>query len=328
MDYLRLGRSNLMVSRLALGAMGFGSREWRQWVLGDADGRAIIKKALDCGINLFDTCDFYSIGESENILGRALVEYLPRDEVVIATKVGNPMAAHPNARGFSRKHIFDAVDASLRRLGTDYVDLYQTHVWDPATDLEELVDAFADVVRSGRARYVGVTTLPAWTFAKMLHMAASKRVARFVSMQCEYNLCHREAERELIPLCRSEGIALIPFSPLARGFLCADRRETGNATPRTESDTYTRNLYYRDGDHDVYDAVAGIAAKRGLANAQVALAWVLQQPGITAPIFGATTPAHVDDAVAALDLRLEPDEVEILEAAYQPRPPRPGGAQG
>jgi len=325
MEYLRLGRSNLKVSRLGLGAMGFGARDWRQWVLGDGESRAIVKRALDCGINLFDTCDFYSIGESENILGRALVEYLPRDEVVIATKVGNPMAAHPNARGFSRKHIFEAVDASLSRLGTDYIDLYQTHVWDPGTDLEELVDAFADVVRSGKAHYVGVTTLPAWTLAKMLHIAATKQVSRFVSMQCEYNLCHREAERELIPFCRSEGVALIPFSPLARGFLCADRRATENATPRTESDSYTRNHYYRDGDHGVYEAVAGIATKCGLTCAQVALAWVLQKPGITAPIFGATRPAHVDEAVAALDVRLDPDATEILEAAYQPRPPRSGG---
>lgn len=325
MEYLRFGRSNLKVSRLALGAMGFGTRDWRAWVLDDSESRVIIKKALDFGINLFDTCDFYSIGESEAILGRALLNYVARDEIVLATKVGNPMAAHPNGRGFSRKHIFDAVDASLARLQTDYIDLYQTHVWDPDTDLEELVDAFADVVHSGRVRYIGVTTLPAWTFAKMIHMAATKQAPRFVSMQCEYNLCHREAERELIPLCRADGVALIPFSPLARGFLGADRRKTDNATRRTETDSYTRTHYYRESDYAVYDAAAGMADRRGLSVAQVALAWVLHQPGITAPIFGATQPTHVDEAIAALDVRLEEDELNALEEAYQPRPTRMAG---
>ena len=235
MDYVRFGKSNLKVSRLAIGAMGFGSRDWREWVLNDSDSRAIIKKALDSGINFFDTCDFYSTGESETILGRAILEYAPRDEVVIATKVGNPMAAHPNARGFSRKHIFDAVDASLKRLKTDYIDLYQTHIWDPETHLDEMIDAFADVVRAGKVRYLGVTTLPAWTFAKILQIDATTLAPPFVSMQCEYNLCHREAERDLMPLCRAERVALIPFSPFARGFLCADRRQTENATRRTKN---------------------------------------------------------------------------------------------
>ncbi len=325
MEYVRFGKSNLKVSRLALGAMGFGSRDWRDWVLDDSDSRAILKKTLDCGINFFDTCDFYSNGESENILGRALLDYVSRDEVVVATKVGNPMADHPNARGFSRKHIFDGVDASLKRLKTDYVDLYQTHVWDPETHLEELVDAFADVVRAGKARYVGVTTLPAWSFAKILHIAAAKLAPPFVSMQCEYNLCHREAERELIPFCRAEGVALIPFSPFARGFLCADRRQTENATRRTASDSYTHKHYYRDGDFTVYEAATKIADARDSTTAQVALAWVLRQPGITAPIFGATRPEHVDEAMAALDLGLDENEAATLEAAYQPRPPRDGG---
>ncbi len=325
MEYVRFGNSNLKVSRLAMGAMGFGSRDWREWVLNDSDSRAIIKKALDGGINFFDTCDFYSVGESETILGRAILKYAPRDEVVVATKVGNPMAAHPNARGFSRKHIYDGVDASLERLQTDYIDLYQTHVWDPETDLEELVDAFADVVRAGKARYVGVTTMPAWTFAKMFHIAASKGLPAFVSMQCEYNLCHREAERELIPLCRAQGVALIPFSPFARGFLCADRRKPENKTPRTESDSYTHQYYHRDGDYAVFEAVAEIAERKGITPAQVALAWMLRQPGITAPIFGATSPRHVDEAIAAMEIELTEDETAALEAAYQPRPPRAEG---
>ena len=325
MQHVRFGKSNLKVSRLALGAMGFGSRDWREWVLDDADSRAIIKKALDSGINFFDTCDFYSIGESEAILGRALLEYAPRDEVIVATKVGNPMSDHPNARGFSRKHIFDAVDASLKRLKTDYIDLYQTHIWDPETHLDELVDAFADVVRAGKVRYVGVTTLPAWCFAKILHIAAATLAPPFVSMQCEYNLCHREVERELIPLCRAEGVALIPFSPFARGFLCADRRQTENATRRTESDSYTHTYYYRDGDFAVYEATKKIADVRNLTTAQVALAWVMRQPGITAPIFGATHPEHIDEAVATLEISLDEGEVAALEAAYQPRPPRDTG---
>ena len=325
MEYLRFGRSNLMVSRLSLGAMGFGDRSWRGWVLDDAASRAVVKRALDDGINLFDTCDFYSAGESERILGRALVEYAPRDEIVLATKVGMPMGRHANARGFSRKHVMEGIDASLDRLGTDYVDLYQTHIWDPSTDLEELVDAFGEVVRAGKARYIGVTTLPAWVLAKTRRIADEARSARFVSMQCEYNLCHREAERELVPLCMAEGMAMIPFSPFARGFLCADRREQANRTARTETDDYTHRNYYRDGDFAVLEAVARIAARRGLAPAQVALAWVLRQPGITSPIFGATSEAHVDVAVATLGVRLEDEDLDELEGLYQPRPTRGGG---
>lgn len=325
MEYLRFGRSNLMVSRLSLGAMGFGDRSWRGWVLDDAASQAIVKRALDAGINLFDTCDYYSAGVSETILGRALVEYAPREEYVLATKVGMPMGKHANARGFSRKHVMDGVDASLRRLGTDYVDLYQTHIWDPSTDLEELVDAFGEVVRAGKARYVGVTTLPAWVLAKTLQIAAHTRAPRFVSMQCEYNPCHREAERELVPLCMAEGLAMIPFSPFARGFLCADRRDEANRTPRTETDDYTHKNYYRDGDFAVYEATARIADRRGLTPAQVALAWVLSQPGVTSPIFGATREEHVDVAVATLGVTLEDEDLAELEGLYQPRPTRRGG---
>ena len=325
MEYVRFGASNLKVSRLALGAMGFGSKDWREWVIGEADSRAVVERGLEHGINFFDTCDFYSIGESERMLGAALRACAPRQDVVIATKVGNPMTKHANARGFSRKHVFDAIDASLERLQTDYVDLYQTHIWDPSTNLAELVDAFGDVVRSGRARYIGVTTLPAWTLAKLQHISANAGGPPFVSMQCEYNLCHREAERELMPLCRADGVALIPFSPLARGFLSADRRHAGNESPRTKSDDYTHKHYHRHGDFDVYEAVAKVAEGRGVSPSQIALAWVLRQPGITAPIFGPTRPAHVDETVAALDIALEDAEVDMLEAAYQPRPPRGAG---
>ena len=325
MEYVRFGNSNLKVSRLTMGAMGFGSSDWREWVMGDTDSRVIIKKALDAGINFFDTCDFYSAGESENILGRAILDYVPRDEMVLATKIGNPMAAPPTARGFSRKHVFDGIDASLTRLQTDYIDLYQTHVWDPDTCLEELVDAFADVVRAGKARYIGVTTLPAWSFSKILHIAETKLAPPFVSMQCEYNLCHREAERELIPLCHADGIAVIPFSPLARGFLSDDRRLAKNATARTNSDSYTNEHYYRQGDFTVYEMVVKIAKARDLSASQVALAWVLRQPGITSPIFGATQPEHIDEAISTLDIVLDNDEVTALEGAYQPRPPRGGG---
>ena len=220
--------------------------------------------------------------------------------MVIATKVGNPMGTAPNARGFSRKHIFDGIDASLKRMETDYIDLYQTHIWDPSTNLEELVDTFSDLVRVGKVRYIGVTTLPGWSFAKLLAISAATKGAPFVSMQCEYNLCLREAERELIPLCRNEGVGLIPFSPFARGFLSADRRKNKNKTIRTETDTYTHKYYYRKGDFAVYDEVRKIAKKRKVSFSQVALAWVLLQPGITSPIFGATQPEHVKEAIGAM----------------------------
>ena len=325
MEYVRFGRTNINVSRLALGAMGFGSKSWRGWVLDEAHSREIVRRALDAGINLFDTCDYYSSGESERILGKVLVGSVARDEIVLATKVGMPMGKHPNARGFSRKHVFDGIDASLQRLGTDYVDLYQTHIWDPSTNLEELVDAFSDVVRAGKARYVGVTTLPAWVLALTLGIAKSTGAARFVSMQCEYNLCHREAERELIPLCQAQGLALIPFSPYARGFLCADRRLESNRSPRTVTDDYTHKVYHRPGDFTLFEALQTLAAQRGLTPAQMALAWVLRNSSITAPIIGATSLAQLDDAVATLNVTLDDDACETLEHCYQPRPPHSGG---
>lgn len=322
MEYVRFGRSNLRVSRIALGAMGFGNPSWRKWVLTEAEARPILQRGLEQGINLIDTCDFYSAGASEEILGATLWEYTTRDEVVLATKAGNPMAKHANGRGFSRKHLFAALDASLRRLRTDYVDLFQTHIWDPSTDLEELAGSFADIVRSGKALYVGATTMPAWAFVRTIDIAQRVGQHAMLSMQCEYNLCHREAERELLPFCRENGVALIPFSPLARGFLCADRRDPAQTTARHESDDYTLKHYHRAADYDVRDAVAVVAEERGVSPAQVALAWVLQQPGLTAPIVGATSVQQLDDLLAALTVRLDAEEMQRLERPYLPRSPR------
>ena len=300
--------------------MGFGNASWRKWVLDASAARPIIKAAVEAGINFVDTCDFYSSGASEAVLGSALWEYASRDEIVLATKLGNPMGSHPNARGFSRKHIFQAVDASLLRLKTDYIDLLQTHVWQPETDLEELVVAFDDVVRSGKVRYVGATTMPAWAFVQCVNIARSKGLTSFASMQCEYNICHREAERELIPFCRAYEIAVIPFSPMARGFLSADRRQPNAATMRHESDDYTLKHYHRPADYLAYECVARIAATHSASPSQIALAWALRQPGIVSPIFGATRTEHIDEAVAALQLTLDDTENAALLATYETRP--------
>jgi len=324
MQFVRFGRSSLKVSRISLGAMGFGSPSWRRWVLPEAESRPIIRRALETGINLIDTCDFYSGGASEEVLGAVLWEHVRRDEVVLATKAGNPVGKHPNARGFSRKHLFAALDASLKRLRTDHVDLFQTHIWDPATDLDELACAFADIVRSGKALYVGATTMPAWAFVRTIDIARQLGQAAMCSMQCEYNLCHREAERELVPFCRETGVALIPFSPMARGFLCADRREAQNTTPRHESDDYTTKYYHRPADFAVQEAVVEVARARGVKPAQIALAWVLRQPGVTSPILGATSVAQLDEAIDALSITLSGDEAKKLEAGYAPRPPTAG----
>ncbi len=325
MDYVRFGRSNLKISRIGLGAMGFGDQSWRAWVVPQDQARPVIARAIEAGINFVDTCDFYSAGASETILGNVLWEVARRDEIVLATKAGNPMAKHANGRGFSRKHLFAAIDASLRRLRTDYVDLFQTHVWDPSTDLEELVDAFDTIVRQGKALYVGATQMPAWSFVRCVSLAEQKGLARFASMQCEYNACHREAERELLPFCRDQRLAVIPFSPLARGFLAADRRRPEHASARHRSDDYTLKHYHRPSDYAVYEAVERVAAGRGVTPGQVALAWVLAQPGITAPILGPTDPAHVDEAVEAMSLRLAPEELAAIDDAYGPRPTRGGG---
>jgi aryl-alcohol dehydrogenase-like predicted oxidoreductase len=321
MEYVRLGRSGLKVSRLGLGAMGFGDRSWRSWVLDLDQSRVVFRRAIEAGINFIDTCDYYSAGRSEEIVGTLVAEHGNRAELVIATKVGNPMGRDANARGFSRKHIIDAAERSLRRLRTDHIDIYQTHIWDPSTNLEEMVEAFDHLVRAGKVLYVGITDVPFWQFATAYFYAEQSGLARFVSVQNHYNLLWREDERELLPFCRAQGIGLIPYSPMARGFLCGRaRRVDPTRTERAKTDDYTYRLYGRPADEAVVDRVAELAAARGLGPAQVALAWVLHQPGVTAPIIGATSSAHVDKAVDALALRLSADEQRALQEPYVPRP--------
>ncbi len=323
MQQVRLGRSSLRVSRLSLGAMGFGDTSWRSWVLALDDSRTIFRRAIGHGINVIDTCDFYSAGLSESIVGTLVAETGARADWVIATKAGNPMGKAANARGYSRKHLFEAVEHSLRRLKTDYIDIYQTHIWDPGTELGEMMDAYDDLVRSGKVLYVGITDMPFWQFALAQAHASKQGRTRFTSVQNHYNLLWREDERELLPYCRAEGIGMLPYSPMARGFLCGrDRRREGSRTERAKTDDFTYKLYGRDADEAVVDAVATVAAARGATPAQIALAWVAAQPGIASPIIGATRPEHVDQAVAALDMRLTQEECTALEAPYLPRPHR------
>ena len=327
MDYVNLGRTGLRVSRLCLGTMTFGSTAWRPWILPEDASRPFIRRALDAGVNFFDTADMYSRGVSEEIVGRALADYATRDQVVIATKAFFPMGDGPNDRGLSRKHLFDAVDASLRRLGTDHVDLYQIHRFDPHTPIEETLEALNDVVRAGKARYVGASSMYAWQFARMLQVSERRGWARFASMQNHYNLVYREEEREMLPLCRAEGVGIIPWSPLARGFLAGNRAraagaggERGGETLRARTDEYAQSLYYADSDFRVVDRVVEIARARGVTPARVALAWILAQPGVTAPIIGVTKGEQLDDAVAALDVTLDDDERRRLEEPYVPHP--------
>ncbi|WP_437985546.1 aldo/keto reductase [Sorangium sp. So ce117] len=320
MEYTNLGSTGLKVSRICLGAMTFGSPKWRDWVLDEAASRPLIKRALDLGINFFDTADVYSLGESESVLGRALKDLGPsRDRLVIATKVNGPMGDDPNQRGLSRKHIRHSIDDSLRRLGTDYVDLYQIHRFDPNTPIEETLDALNEVVKAGKALYLGASSMFAWQFAKTLHASDRLGLHRFVAMQNHYNLVYREEEREVIPLCRSEGIGVIPWSPLARGFLAGNRGKDGKGeTVRSKSDEFAQRLYFQDSDFTVVEKVTEIAARRGVPNAQVALAWLLQQPGVTAPIVGATKLSHVNDAAKAVELKLDAEELRALAEPYRP----------
>ncbi len=320
MDYVRLGATGLKVSRLCLGVMTYGSKRWREWVLEEPEGRPFIQRALEAGINFFDTADMYSDGVSEEILGRALKDFGPaRDQLVIATKVFNPMGDGPNQRGLSRKHIMHAIDASLKRLGIDYVDLYQIHRFDRETPVEETVQALHDVVKSGKALYIGASSMFAWQFADMLHIADRMGLTRFVSMQNHYNLIYREEEREMIPLCRKEGVGVIPWSPLARGFLAGNRsKQDFGATLRARTDEYAHRLYYDDSDFAVVDRLTEIAGKRGVSNAQIALAWLLAQPGVTSPIIGASRMQHLDEALAALSLKLDENELKALAEPYRP----------
>ncbi len=320
MKFTRLGSTGLKVSRLCLGTMTYGSKQWRPWVLDEEESRPFIRRALELGFNFFDTADMYSLGASEEVLGRALRDFgPPRDQVVIATKVFNPMSDDPNHRGLSRKHIRHAIDDSLRRLGTDYVDLYQIHRFDYETPIEETLGALDEVVKSGKALYLGASSMFAWQFGNMLDTAQRLGLSRFVTMQNHYNLIYREEEREMIPLCRAAGIGLLPWSPLARGFLAGNRRgEDRGETLRAKTDDYAHKLYYQESDFKVVERVTAIAARRGISNAQVALAWLLAQDGVTAPILGASKMAQLEDAVASLDVQLDAAELKSLAEPYEP----------
>jgi aryl-alcohol dehydrogenase (NADP+) len=321
MKYIRLGNTGLKVSRICLGTMTYGSPQWREWVLSEAESRPFIERSLAAGINFFDTADMYSLGESEAILGRALKELARREQVVIATKVFHPMSADPNDRGLSRQHIFASIDTSLQRLQTDYVDLYQIHRWDNETPIEETLEALHDLVKAGKVRYIGASSMYAWQFAKALYLADLHGWTRFVSMQNHYNLVYREEEREMLPLCQAEGIGVIPWSPLARGFLAGNRQQkTKGETIRAKTDDFAHELYYQDSDFQVVDRVVELAQQRGVAPAQIALAWLLHQPGVTAPIIGASKMNHLEAALAALKIELTETECQRLEQPYQPHP--------
>ncbi len=321
MEYVKLGKSGLKVSRLCLGTMTYGASAWRKWVMDEAEARPFYKQAIELGINFFDTADMYSVGASEEVTGRALSDFARRDDVIIATKVYNRMGPGPNDVGLSRKHIMQSIDASLRRLGTDYVDLYIIHRWDYETPIEETLEALHDVVKAGKARYLGASSIWAWQMAKALYVADVHGWTRFVSMQNHYNLIYREEEREMIPLCRAEGIALTPWSPFARGFLAGNRTpdKTG-PTLRGKNDPYAQELYFAGVDFKIADRVVELADRRGVEPTQIALAWLLSRPGMTSPVIGATKPHHLPEAVAALDVQLAPDECAFLEELYQPRP--------
>jgi aryl-alcohol dehydrogenase-like predicted oxidoreductase len=322
-DYVNLGRTGLCVSRICLGMMSFGNDSDRAWVIDEDAAEPIIKEAVERGITFFDTADTYSHGASEVATGRLLRKFLGRDEMVVATKVFNPMTPGENGRGLSRKHILSAIDASLERLGTDYVDLYQIHRWDNRTPIEETMEALDSVVRAGKARYIGASSMYAWQFAKAQHVAERNGWHRFVSMQDHYNLVYREEEREMLPLCADQGVGVIPWSPLARGLLAGTRTRDGERrTTRSGSDPFGDRLYDQDSDFDVVDRVTALAAERGVPAAQVALAWLLHKPVVTAPIVGATKLAHLHDAVAAEQLQLSADEVARLEEGYVPHPVR------
>jgi aryl-alcohol dehydrogenase-like predicted oxidoreductase len=320
MDYVRLGRTGLKVSRICLGCMTYGSSKWRSWVLDDEAARPFFRQALEAGINFFDTADVYSQGESERVTGQALKELAKRHEVVIATKVNGPMGADANNRGLSRKHILDGIDRSLERLGVDYVDLYQIHRFDYETPVEETLEALNDVVRAGKARYIGASSMYAWQFMKMLATSREAGWTPFVSMQPQYNLVYREEEREMLPLCRDQGVGVIPWSPLARGFLAGGRGNPGEGnTERARTDEFSPRLYYKPADHAVVDALSKLGKDRGAPNMQLALAWVLKNPAVASPIIGASKPHHIADAVAALSIKLSDEEVKSVEAPYEPK---------
>jgi len=319
-EYVNLGRTGIKVARICLGCMTYGTPKWRPWVLDEEASRPFFRQAWEAGINFFDTADMYSDGASEEVLGRALRDLaIPREQVVVATKVFHPTGKTPNERGLSAKHIRHSLDASLKRLQLDYVDLYQIHRFDPTTPVEETLSALDAAVRAGKVLHIGASSMFAWQLAKMLHTSDRVGLARFVTMQNQYNLVYREEEREVNPLCRDEGLGLLPWSPLARGFLIGNRLVKGEGeTSRAKTDDIAQKFYYHEADFAVVKRVTEVATKRGVSNAQVALAWLLQQPGVAAPIVGASKPHHLSDAIAALGLKLEPDEIKSLEEPYQP----------
>jgi len=322
MQYTNLGNTGMKVSRLCLGMMSYGAKTWRDWVLEEEAARPFIKRALDAGINFFDTADVYSLGESERVTGNLLKHFgVKRDAVIVATKVMNQMSNDINDKGLSRKHILDSIDKSLQRLQMDYVDLYQIHRWDYETPIEETMEALNDVVRAGKARYIGASSMFAWQFSKAQYTAQSHGWSRFVSMQNHYNLVYREEEREMIPLCLDQAVGLIPWSPMARGFFSGDRKRGGGGeTARAKNDPFANNLYFRDEDFTVAECAAEMGKERGVTASQIALAWVLNKPHITAPIVGATKMEHLDQAIAALEIKLSEDEVKRLEELYKPHP--------
>ncbi len=322
MEYIRLGKTGLQVSRICLGMMSYGSKAWREWVLPEEESRPFVQYAVEAGINFFDTADVYSSGVSEEITGRLLKEFFTRrDEYVLATKVFFPMGSQPNQGGLSRKHILEGIDASLKRLNLEYVDLYQIHRWDSHTPIEETMEALHDVVKSGKARYIGASSMYTWQFAKAQYTADKYGWTRFVSMQNHYNLVYREEEREMNPFCLAEGVGCIPWSPLARGFLTGNRKR-GEAAPtsRAETDDFAHKMYYQDTDFDVVDRVIELANQRGVKPAQIALAWLLHQPVVSAPIIGATKMYQLEEAVAAIPIQLSAEEIDHLQAPYQPHP--------
>ena len=322
MEYVNLGKSGLKVSRLCLGMMTYGSSKWRPWVLDEEQALPFVKRALEAGINFFDTADMYSVGASEEVLGNTLRTCrVQRQNVVVATKVFNAMSEDVNDRGLSRKHILDSIDKSLRRLKMDYVDLYHIHRWDYAAPIEETMEALHDVVKAGKARYIGASSMFAWQFAKAQYTADLHGWTRFVSMQNHYNLVYREEEREMIPLCKDQGIGLIPWSPMARGFFAGNRsKQGGGGTIRAQSDPFADQLYFRPEDFSVAERAWEVAKDHDATGSQIALAWMLNKPHITAPIIGASKMEHLDQSIAALAIKLTAEEIKRLEELYQPHP--------
>lgn len=322
MEYVNLGRSGLKVSRICLGMMTYGTPKWREWVLDEEQSRPFIRRALELGVNFFDTADMYSLGVSEEVTGRALRDFANRDEVVVATKGYFQIGQGPNGRGLSRKHLMDAIDNSLRRLGMEYVDIYQIHRWDSETPIEETMEALQDIVKAGKARYIGASSMFAWQFAKAQYTADKHGWTRFISMQNHYNLVYREEEREMLPFCVDQGVGVIPWSPLARGFLSGNRpRETKGDTLRSQTDTYAHDMYYRENDYEVVERLVEVARRIPTAKpAQVALAWLLHQPGVTAPIIGASKMPHLEEAVEAVSLKLSEEELSLLQEPYRSHP--------